>query len=237
MNEVGDHITALGHETRLLLSDTWTYVTALRNEPVLAESPEEVLEKAGSFFPEPLAETLWDYGLVEDHEGRHILEIAAVVKRFNDRITKISEATGVTFSSIEPVSLALARQLTDEPPYLLVYQSKEEQLCVLGEGETVWASRQASESISEQLLRSLLEYALTQDLQVTQILVHTSRQQLPAEFLGLPLVKVELDPVISTALRQARKPSDPRSIFLQPAQGTVNRASSLLGSLTRFFKR
>lgn len=237
MSELSEVLLALGHETRLLVSDTWIYVTALRNEPAPAKTLEEVIEKAHSFFPESLSETLWDYGLVQDHEGRHILEIAAVVKRFNDRLQKITEATGIEFTSIEPVSLALARQLVDEPPYLLIYQSKEEQLCVLGEGETVWASRQATESISEQLLRSLLEYAASQRVKVIQILVHTSREQLPTQFLGLPLTKVLLDPVASTALRQTRKPSDPQSIFLQPAQLAANQASSLLSSLTRFFKR
>jgi len=130
---------ALGKRIRLILGDSFTYVSSVP----LAEtaSPEEERGTAGESFqllmPEKLAETSWDYRAFEmpaekSIQPRRYAEIIALTGSCARTIIPAIKEAGFRIEAVEPESISLARLLQNEDTCIMILYKSDSSFLIAG---------------------------------------------------------------------------------------------------------
>lgn len=130
---------ALGKRIRLVLSDTFTYVSSVPLPETT--SPEEERGSAGESFqllmPEKLSETSWDYRAFElpreaSQRPRRLAEVIALTGSCARTIIPAVREAGFRVETAEPESASLARLLQNENGASLLLAKSESAFLIAG---------------------------------------------------------------------------------------------------------
>lgn len=130
---------ALGKRIRLILGDSFTYVSSVP----LAEtvSPEEERGTAGESFqlliPEKLSETSWDYRAFEMPvekaiQPRRYAEIIALTGSCARTVIPAIKEAGFRVETLEPESTSLARLLQNEDTCIMILYKSDSSFLIAG---------------------------------------------------------------------------------------------------------
>jgi hypothetical protein len=149
------HRKSIGSSARLLLSEDFVYVINLSFPSAVILNRDAIRQKAQEFIPEDLNETIWDYKEISE---RQILLASAVKELYKD-LSKIIFKSGLQITTIEPLSLSLARLTKREADPILFIFFYDKAYLTLAQKEAVYATERIELPINKDKVKKFISFA------------------------------------------------------------------------------
>ena len=234
-----------GHVYRILLDDYYVYTAHI----YLAESGEnlrsKVQEKAQEIIPEDLSQTMWDFKeeveLRDNNQktGRYY-QILAVNKQFFSLLNYTISSLDLKIEAIEPVSQALARQLSQkqDEPFLILY--RQNNYCLVAcFGDIIIDVKTLGSVLTTEAVQEYQRF-LEQKYGLKPEKVFVSNQQNDIEALeksGLNLVKYQYQPEFSLYQKSNLRGNDFSVLNLDLAQSDQTQNNHTQAKLISILKK
>lgn len=128
-----------GSKINILVSDDLAYVLYAELTATKKELPVQVSELVAQNIPEKRENLVWDYYLRKLSAGKQGVQVLALVNEFGQQLKSVVNQLEIKINHLEPVSLALARQLKVDQPVVVLYGAEPSLILLVRDHQILFA--------------------------------------------------------------------------------------------------